>query len=77
MANVLTEIKRIECIIEDELTHCNIFYKSSEPGNPFWGGGWKTKSYPKSASVVNIFNDPYGIAEYMMWSNGRAGVDES
>lgn len=75
MANVQTAIKRLEFIIEDELTHCNIFYESSEPGNPFWGGGWKTKTFGKSVSAAAILTDSkHGLSDYIMWNNGRSGV---
>lgn len=79
MSNVKTTIKRVEFIIEDELTHCNIFYQSSEPGNPFWGGGWKTKTFGKSVSAADILSDKknkYGFIDYITWDNGRKGVED-
>lgn len=70
MANVQTTIKKVEFIIEDELTHCNILYESSEPGNPFWGGRWKTKTFPKSKSAIDILKDD--MSDYISWNNGRS-----
>lgn len=70
MANVQTEIKIVEFVIADELTHCNIFYSSSEPGNIAWGGGWKTKTYPASKSIRDIINSD-DIADYILWNSGR------
>lgn len=75
MANVQTEIKKVEFIIEKELTHCNVYYKSSEPSNPFWGGGWKTKTFPSSVSAADILTDEknvHGFSDYIMWNTGRA-----
>lgn len=74
MANTLTTIERIEFILESELTVCNIFYSSNEPGNPFWGGGWKTKTFPKTKSAVDIMNED--ASDYIVWNDGRDGVDE-
>ena len=69
MANAQIEIKQIEFIIEDELTHCNVFYKSSEPENPIWGGGWVTKTFPKSSSAVDILTEH--VKDYISWNKGR------
>lgn len=69
MANTQIEVKKVEFIIEDELTHCNVFYKSDEPGNPFWGGGWKTKTFPKSKAAIDILKDE--ISGYIIWNDGR------
>lgn len=71
MGNVQTTIGKIEFIIKDELTHCNLFYSSTEPDNPAWGGGWKTKTFPKSKTVIDILKDD--VANYLEWSNGREG----
>lgn len=70
MANVQTEIKVVEFVIEDELTHCNIFYISSEPSVAAWSGGWKTKAYPASKSIRDIINSD-DIADYILWNTGR------
>ena len=71
MANAQTKIERVEFILEDELTHCNLFYSSNEPGTP-WGGGWKTKTFPASKSAIDILKDD--VSDYLMWNNGREGV---
>ena len=79
MANVQTWVKRVEFIIEDDLLHCNLFYTSSEPGALHWGGGWKTKTFPKSVSAADVLTDEgnkYGFSDYIMWNDGRTGVDE-
>lgn len=73
MANVKTEIKRVEFIIAKGLTHCNILYKSDEPGNPAWGGGWKTKTVPSSKDCIQILKED--VSDYLTWNNGREGVD--
>ena len=39
-----------------------------------WGGGWKTKTFPKSKSAVDIMNE--NVVDYLQWSNGREGVDK-
>lgn len=78
MANALLAIRRVEFIIENKLTHCNVFYESNEPGTP-WGGGWKTKTFPKSVSAADILTDEenkHGFADYIMWNSGRSGVED-
>ncbi|HEY4326382.1 MAG TPA: hypothetical protein VGN20_20525 [Mucilaginibacter sp.] len=71
MATAHATVKRVEFIIEDELTHCNLFYTSDEPGTP-WGGGWKTKTFPKSKSAIDILKDD--VSDFIMWNNGREGA---
>ena len=72
MANAQTKIERVEFILEDELTHCNLFYSSNEPGTP-WGGGWKTKTFPASKSAIDILKED--VSDFIMWNNGREGVE--
>jgi hypothetical protein len=74
MANTKTAIIKVEFLFEPEITHCNIFYKSDEPGNPFWGGGWKTKSFPKSKSAIDILVEE--SADYIMWNDGKEELKE-
>lgn len=73
MATAYTTIERVEFILQSELTICNLFYSSNEPGTP-WGGRWKTKTFPKSKSAVDILNE--NVKDYLEWSDGREGVDE-
>lgn len=73
MANAHTAIERIEFIIQKELTICNVFYSSDEPGTP-WGGGWKTKTFPKSKTVIDIIVK--SVPNYIIWAEGREGVNE-
>ena len=73
MATAYTTIERVEFILQSELTICNLFYSSTEPGTP-WGGGWKTKTFPKSKSAVDILNE--NVKDYLDWRDGREGVDE-
>lgn len=75
MANTQTAVERIEFIIQPELTICNIFYSSSEPGNPFWGGGWKTKTFPASKTCIDILKEDVG--DYIIWNDGRNGINEN
>lgn len=72
MANAQTKIERVEFILEDELTRCNLFYSSNEPGTP-WGGGWKTKTFPASKSAIDILKED--VSNFIMWNNGREGVE--
>jgi len=74
MANAVTTIKRVEFILEDELTHCNLFYTSNEPGTP-WGGGWKTKTFPASKNAMDILKDD--VSDFIMWKGGREGVEKN
>jgi len=68
MANAHVEIKKLEFYFEENLTYCNVFYESDEPGTP-WGGGWKTKVFPASESAVDILQKY--ISDYIMWNSGR------
>lgn len=71
MANVQTEIRLIEFVINKDETICNLFYTSSEPDNPFWGGGWKNKSFASGVSIVDFIN--LEAANYLDWNNGKLG----
>jgi hypothetical protein len=74
MANVQTFIKRIEFSFQEESTVCNIFYSSSEPGHPVWGGGWKTKNFPASKTALSIIMEDAG--DYLCWVDGREEIDK-
>lgn len=69
MANAITEVRLMEFVINEEETICNLFYTSSEPSNPFLGGGWKHKSFPKKVSIVEFIND--NVADYLDWDGGK------
>jgi hypothetical protein len=71
MANAKLTIRRVEFIIEDELTHCNVFYESDEPGTP-WGGGWKTKTFSANKTSIDILKED--LSDFIMWNDGRLGV---
>ena len=73
MANTQSAIIKIEFLFDVDITHCNVFYKSDEPANPFWGGGWKTKTFPKSKSAVDILDE--NVSDYIMWNNGREELE--
>jgi hypothetical protein len=73
MATAHTAIRKLEFLIKDELTICNLFYESDEPGTP-WGGGWKTKTFPPSINVVEFINKE--VPDYLYWPDGREGVEE-
>lgn len=68
MATAHVEVKKIEFLFQEELTICNLFYESDEPGTP-WGGGWKTKTFPNSTSAVDIMAT--AVWNFLEWSNGR------
>lgn len=69
MANAQTEIRLIEFVINEEETTCNLFYTSSEPDNPFWGGGWKNKAFNKGVSIVDFIN--LEVSNFLDWDNGK------
>lgn len=73
MANTQTAIVTIEFHVLPGITHCNILYVSNEPGNIVWGGGWKTKSFPKTKSAIDILRQD--VEEYLMWNDGREEVE--
>lgn len=68
MANVQTEITRLEFIINEEETVCNLYYTSSEPENIYWGGGWRNKSFKKGVSVVDFINEE--VPNFLDWDKG-------
>lgn len=68
MATAHTWVRRIEFIIKDDITICNLFYEGDEPGTP-WGGGWKTKSFGSGTPITDFMNSE--IADYLMWPDGR------
>jgi len=69
MADVSTEIKIIEFVIEKELTHCNIYMTSSDPHSPIWGNGWRTKTFPASKASADIMLED--VHKYFEWTQGR------
>jgi len=69
MANCLTSIRLIEFVINEDETICNLFYTSTEPDNPFWGGGWMNKSFTPDISIVDFINSE--ATDYLQWNNGK------
>lgn len=69
MANCKVTIRLIEFVINEEETICNLFYTSSEPDNPFWGGGWKNKTFSKNINIVEFISEE--IDGYIYWDNGK------
>ena len=74
MANTHVVIRRVEFIINNDLTHCNVFYESSEPGTLHMGGGWKTKAFPKDVAIVSEATAKE-VANFMLWHEGRTHLD--
>lgn len=74
MANVITKVERIEFIIKDDLTICNLLYSSSAPSDFLVGGGWKTKTFSAKKPVADFINEE--TANYLSWPSGREGIDE-
>jgi hypothetical protein len=68
MANAKTRIRKVNFEIKDDITICDLFYEGDEPGTP-WGGGWKTKSFPPSVSIIDFIKDE--AANYLLWPDGR------
>jgi hypothetical protein len=73
MANTETWIRRAEFIFQEELTICNMFIEFVPNDMAMIGTGWRTKTFPKSKSAVDIMNQDCG--NYLDWSLGREGVD--
>jgi hypothetical protein len=71
MATAYLTYEKVEFIIKEHVTICNIFYSSNEPGTP-WGGGWKHKEFPKDKSVIDILNNE--IADFIKWEDGKLKV---
>ncbi len=74
MANTDTYIRRAEFIFQEELTICNLLIEFIPDDLPLgWGSGWRTKTFPKSKSAVDIMNKDCG--EYLDWAIGREGIE--
>lgn len=71
MADVHTEIRLIEFVINPDETICNLFYTSSEPDNPVWGGGWKHKQFSAEIPVADFCNAE--VPNYLYWDSGKLG----
>lgn len=69
MADCQTEVRLIEFVINKDETICNLFYTSSEPENPIWGGGWMNKSFSPGVSIVDFINAE--IPNYIEWNKGK------
>lgn len=67
MATAITEVKKIEFTVGENETICRLQYGSSEPENPFWGGGWKTKSFDKNVSITEFLEAHAG--DYLTWDD--------
>jgi hypothetical protein len=74
MANVDTYIRRAEFIFKEELTICNMFIEFVPNESVIVGTGWRTKTFPKSKSAVDIMQEDCG--EYLDWPLGREGVEK-
>jgi hypothetical protein len=74
MANTETWIRRAEFIFQEELTICNLFIEFIPNDGPsFLGTGWRTKTFSKSKSAVDIMNEDCG--NYLDWPLGREGEE--
>ena len=60
MANCNTYVRRIEFIIKDDVTICNLFMESDEPDNPFWGNGWRTKTFGAKIPIDKFLQKEVG-----------------
>jgi hypothetical protein len=69
--NAQTTVRLIEFVINEDETICNLFYTSSEPDNPFWGGGWMNKSFHPKRSIVEFINSD--VPNYLEWDKGKKG----
>jgi hypothetical protein len=69
MSNCQTTIRLIEFVINEDETICNLFYTSTEPGNPFWGGGWMNKYFSSESNIVDFINCEIG--NYLEWNKGK------
>lgn len=68
MATAYISYERVEFIIREYFTICNISYTSTEPSTP-WGGGWKHKEFPSEKSLIDILNDE--VTDFMKWDDGK------
>lgn len=69
MPNAQISVRLIEFVINDEETICNLFYTSSEPDNPHWGGGWKNTSFHKEVTIIDFMATV--LEGFLAWDNGK------
>jgi hypothetical protein len=69
MGTAYVTYEKVEFIIKADVTICNIFYSSTEPGTP-WGGGWKNKLFLKDKTLVEILIDDVG--DFLTWDDGKS-----
>lgn len=65
MANVQTTITEIRFQFLEDKTNVYVYYKSTEPDNPFWGGqDVKFKVFDKAIPTQDILPE---IVDYLSW----------
>ena len=62
MANDQTEITRITFTIEPEITHCEVWFNST---NPALTGNYRKKSFPATQSIVDFMKNE--SHNYLLW----------
>lgn len=62
MSNDRTEITKITFTIEKEITHCEVWFDST---NPHLTGNYRKKSFPASTTVIEILETH--ISDYLLW----------
>ena len=65
MANASTTIQEISIRFLDKSTNCYVYYSSTEPENPFWGGNdCRFKSFSVDTTALDIIPE---VIHYLDW----------
>lgn len=67
MANVQIKTTFLGFEILENETVMTVRYESSEPSNPFWGGGEKKKSFSPERDVIDLIKTEAATQEFLTW----------
>jgi len=67
MADTKITITEVRFLFQEETTLVSVIYTSDEPGNPFWGGGLKTKTFPASRNAVDLMKNEISRLDFLTW----------
>ena len=68
MSQVVLVIDKVELKVLEGCTECKLFYRSSDPYHPQWGGGWKVKDFSLEYSMLDILRT-ISLSAYVEWDD--------
>ena len=53
---------------DEQITTIVVRYRNlTEPGNPFWGGGTKTKNFPARMVAIDLIKNEIATLNFLTW----------